>query len=164
MLATSWPGSCTRSKAPRTLHLQRGGLQLARSSLSLGDTCSLDVALRIAISARVRGIPHASQCTLLTHRSRREVRADDITRTQTLRSLPCRPRDLLRASRACRSRTPLAPPARGASHTCSHGDPFFPKSSDIRLHFIRPRGRLGPNAERFRARFPPCRRAREGRS
>ena len=41
------------------LYRQGGSLRLARSSLPSDDNCSLNVALRIALSARLRGVRHA---------------------------------------------------------------------------------------------------------
>ena len=100
MFTRSWPGPCTRSKAPRTLHRQGGGFRLARSSLPLDDTWGLVVAPCIATSARFRGIPHAGQHALFARNSRREV-PSDVTHAPNLRGFPCRP------ARAYRPGNPL---------------------------------------------------------
>ena len=168
MLATSWPGPCTRGKAffSSFLHRQGGGLRLTRSSLPSGDTCSLVVALRIATSARFCGVRHASQRAPLARNSCREVRADDVTRTPNLRGFPCRPPrayrpvDPLRA--CCEQNTRRA--ACGDSHTRSHVDPSVPNSHNTRLHFRRPRGRLVSNVERSRAGLQSRRRVCAGRA
>jgi len=51
-------------------HPQGSGLRHALSSLPSGDTCSHDVTLLIAPSARFQGIPQASQRAMFTRNSR----------------------------------------------------------------------------------------------
>ena len=147
------------------LHRQGGGLQLARSSLPSGDTCSHDVSLRISTSARLRGVRHASQRAPLARNSRSEV-PRDITRTLNLRGFPCKP------ARAHRPGNPLHAfreqntrrAARGALHTRSHVDPSVPNSNNTRIHFCRPRGRLVSDVERFHTGLRSRRRAHAGRA
>ena len=144
---------------------QGGGLQLARSSLPSGDTCSLVIALRISISTHRRGIPHASQRVQFTHNSCWEI-PGDFTCPRNLHGLPCRPARACcpgGSLRAFRERN-MRRAARDASHTRSQGDPCLPNSNNTRHHFSRPRGLVESHVEHFRAGFLPRRRAREGRS
>ena len=132
------------------------------TSPPMADPCSHDVTLHIQTCARFRGIPHAVRRALFVRSSRREVRADDVTRAPNLRGFPCRP------ARAYRPGNPLPAfreqntryAARDAPHTCPCGNPRVPNSINTHLHFSRPRGRLVSDMERFRARSR--RRARAG--
>jgi len=138
------------------LHHHGGGRQLTRSSLPMADPCSHDVTLPIAPSVRFQGIPHVSQRALFTRNPRREVRADDVTRTPDLHGFPCRP------ARVHRPRNPLRTfreqnmrnAARGASHTRSYVDPCLPNSTNTHRHFNRPHDGLFQNAGHSRTGNP----------
>ena len=146
MFATSWPGIVYSGQGPRTLHLQGGGLRYAHP-LHLGDNRKRIVAPSIAPCAHFRVIHRVSRAPL-TWLSCCEI-SGDVTRTQNLHGLPCRP------SRACRPGDSLRAfreqntwrAARDSPHTRSHGDPCFPNSHNLPLN--RARASFVPRTRRF---------------
>ena len=168
MLATSWAGY--RVLVARLFFLLFFSFDTARAAVcnSLNRPFRRTipgVALRIARSARLRGVRHASQREPLARNSRHEV-PSDITHTPNLRGFPCRPTRVYRPGNPLRAfcEQNMRRAARRASHPCPHVDPSVPNSHNTRRHFCRPRGLLVPNAERFRTGFPPHRGTREGHS